>query len=160
MKRKLTVVSSKPSKKISSFGNVDLTAEENKVQSKLSFLPNLPVKKEVNLCSSNINFPKMGSTKTQSLPVSTYDIAIYRDKVRTCNDSEILKLINKVFVPDSAYFFPKQAARSFLLDWIKSFSWLAYSPSLDGGFCLPCVLFGDKFPSKLGKIKKLFSDPA
>ena len=173
VKRKLTVVSSKPSKKISSYVNVDLTAEENKVQSKISFLPKLPVKKEVNLCSSNINFPKMGSTKTsntqslgstktsntQSLPVSTYDIATYRDKVRTCNDSEILKLINEVFVPDSAYPFPKKAGRSFRLDWIKSFSWLAYSPSLDGGFCLPCVLFGDKFPSKLGKIKKLFSDP-
>ena len=45
------------------------------------------------------------------------------------------------------------------LDWIKSFSWLAYSTSLDGGSCLPCVLFGDKFPSKLAKIMKLFLDP-
>ena len=36
---------------------------------------------------------------------------------------------------------------------------MCYSPKLDGAFCLPCVLFGHRFPNKLGKIKKLFIEP-
>ena len=40
-----------------------------------------------------------------------------------------------------------------------SYSWLCYSPSLDGAFCLPCVLFGDRFPTKTSTIKKLFPQP-
>ena len=40
-----------------------------------------------------------------------------------------------------------------------NYSWLCYSPSLDGALCLPCVLFGDQFPSKANRIKILFSEP-
>ena len=40
-----------------------------------------------------------------------------------------------------------------------SYSWLCYSPSLDGAFCLPCVLFGDRFPTKTSTIKKNVSEP-
>ena len=31
--------------------------------------------------------------------------------------------------------------------------------SADGAFCLPCVLFGDHFPKKANRIKKLFCEP-
>ena len=32
------------------------------------------------------------------------------------------------------------------------FKWLYYSPSANGAFCLSCVLFGDRFPGRAGKI--------
>ena len=35
---------------------------------------------------------------------------------------------------------------------VQLFPWLCYSPNLDGGFCLPLVLFGDKCGTK-SKIK-------
>ena len=34
-----------------------------------------------------------------------------------------------------------------------------FSPSANGAYCLSCALFGDRFPSKAGKISKLFSKP-
>lgn len=36
---------------------------------------------------------------------------------------------------------------------------LCYSPSLDGAFCLACILFGDRFPAKRTKTCNLFSQP-
>ena len=63
-----------------------------------------------------------------------------------------------MFVPDATFNFPK-LNRPFRLELLDKFTWLCYSPFMDGGFCLPCALFGDKFPSKNGKIKKLFCEP-
>ena len=37
--------------------------------------------------------------------------------------------------------------------------WLRYLEHLNGGFCLPCVLFGQKVLSKSSRTKKLFSEP-
>ena len=31
--------------------------------------------------------------------------------------------------------------RHFRFQWLRNHSWLAYSPSEDGGYCIPCVLF-------------------
>ena len=39
------------------------------------------------------------------------------------------------------------------------YPWLCYSPSKDGAYCLSCVLFGDRFPDKAGRISRLFSEP-
>ena len=64
-----------------------------------------------------------------------------------------------MFVPDANFNLKKHNGRSFRLEWLDKFSWLCYSKSMDGGFCLPCVLFGDKFPAKNGKIRKLFCEP-
>ena len=74
---------------------------------------------------------------------------------------QIADLIKNVFKPDKSYSFPisKTNGRSFLYKWFDNYSWLCYSPSLDGAFCLPCVLFGDRFPTKTSTIKKLFSEP-
>ena len=47
----------------------------------------------------------------------------------------------------------------FLFRWLELHPWLCYSPSLNGAFCLPCVLFGDRFPEKAHRIKNLFSEP-
>lgn len=90
---------------------------------------------------------------------NNFDVAFYREKVKGMTNAEIDNLLKNVFVPETSFKFPKTNGRSFRLDWIKSHPWLCYSPSLDGGFCLSCVLFGDRFHSKLGKIRKLFSEP-
>ena len=63
------------------------------------------------------------------------------------------------FKPGESFLFAKANKRSFRFEWLEQFQWLQYSPSLDGAFFLPCVLFGDQFPSKNGKIKKLFTEP-
>ena len=87
-------------------------------------------------------------------------MAFYRDKVKVMMNSEILSLIKNVFVPDELYTFPKSNGRSFCINWLKSHRWLCYSPSVDGGFCLPGILFGGRFAAKLKKkIKKLVYEP-
>ena len=57
-----------------------------------------------------------------------------------------------------SYVFPK-TKRSFCHEWLSIFPWLFYSPKTDGAYCLHRVLFGDQFPSKTNKIKRLFSEP-
>ena len=55
------------------------------------------------------------------------------------------EIIQTVFVPNSSFHFPKVDERQFKREWLKKFPWLCYSPSMDGGFCLACVLFGHEF---------------
>ena len=97
------------------------------------------------------------STKLQ--PTTEFDAACYREKVKGMNNGQIQNLIDNVFNPDTSYKFPKSDGRSSLFKWFNSFPWLSCSPSADGLFCLSCVLFGDSFPNKAGRIKKLFSEP-
>ena len=47
--------------------------------------------------------------------------------------------------------------RRFRYNWLDLYPWLCYSPLKDGGYCLSCVLFGDRFPGKASKLKNLFS---
>ena len=48
--------------------------------------------------------------------------------------------------------------RQFKREWLKQFPWLWYSPLMDDGFCLACVLFGHKFV-RSSKVKLLRTDP-
>ena len=46
------------------------------------------------------------------------------------------------WIPPATHEFPKDhKGRRFRGKWLIDFSWLTYSPTLEGGFCLPCVLF-------------------
>ena len=53
--------------------------------------------------------------------------------------------IKKLFRPNASYKFPTMEeynkSRSFQHTWIKQYSWLSYSQSLNGGFCKNCFLF-------------------
>ena len=90
-----------------------------------------------------------------------YDVANFRVNAKHMDNLQIADLIKNVFKPDKSYSFPisKTNGKSFLYKWFDNYSWLCYSPSLDGAFCLPCVLFGYRFPTKTSTIKKLFSEP-
>ena len=91
--------------------------------------------------------------------VNKFDVSLYREKVKGLETSEICNLIRNVFKPNEHYIFPKTNGRSFRYDWLKLYFWLCHSPCRDGAYCLSCVLFGDCFPVKAGKIYNLFSEP-
>ena len=89
------------------------------------------------------------------------DVAFFRNRIPGLSDNDIHEMITGAFRPTEKYLFPKSSTgRHFRHVWLKEHPWLYYSVSCDGAFCLPCVIFGDKFPGKLGKIRKPFSEPA
>ena len=64
-------------------------------------------------------------------------------------DDTKLSLLLGHFVPDSHFPFPprqekksgRDTKRYFQLQWLEKYNWLVYSPSQNGGYCLPCALF-------------------
>ena len=63
------------------------------------------------------------------------------------SDDVISDLIKNVFKPSNTFSFLVTKGRTFRLDWLQLYPWLCYSPSEDGAYCLPCVLFGNRFPN-------------
>ena len=60
-------------------------------------------------------------------------------------DVDKYELLTNHFKPGVDYTFPKIAnGRSFQLRWLNMYPWLVYSQQVNGGFCLPCVLFAAK----------------
>ena len=68
------------------------------------------------------------------------------------------EVIRNVFVRNISFHFPKVYGRQFKREWLKQFPWLCYSPSMDSGFRLGCVLFGLEL-AKGSKVKLLRTDP-
>ena len=64
-------------------------------------------------------------------------------------------LLDNVWRPPLGYRFPGRklhgCVRHFRSSWLEKYPWLTYSPSKDGGYCLPCVLFAGDQPS-LGQL--------
>lgn len=99
---------------------------------------------------------------TLPLPISNFDIASYRQKVKGLNTPDICTLIKSVFRPHRNYVFPclsENNKRTFKYEWLDLFPWLCYSASEDGAYCLSCVLFGDHFPRRSSRITRLVSKP-
>ncbi len=69
------------------------------------------------------------------------DVATYVGK--SISDANKYHLLKHHFRPDAQYKFPQDSStkRSFQLKWLNNNNWLVYSKEMDGGFCLPCVLF-------------------
>ena len=64
------------------------------------------------------------------------DVADYYQQ-RGQSDEEKYRVLVNAFRPDSNYYFPSQEEyRAFQSAWLYS-----YYPLLNGGFCVPCVLF-------------------
>lgn len=58
---------------------------------------------------------------------------------------EKYKVVQNIYKPASDFVFPKQKEgavnRCFRYEWLQRHCWLVYSKSLNGGFCVPCVMF-------------------
>lgn len=82
------------------------------------------------------------------------DIALFDPSNKT--SKEKFDFIEKCKQPPKDFKFPKQKEnRKCRPEWFSLYPWLRYSPSLDGLFCLPCVLFAsDKSQNKLIKLVK------
>ena len=63
-----------------------------------------------------------------------------------------------MFVTNSFFHFFKIDERKFKRECLKRFPWLCYSPSINGGFWLACVLFGHEF-AKGSKLKLFRTHP-
>jgi hypothetical protein len=51
--------------------------------------------------------------------IHNFDVALYREKVKGMDTSEICDLIRQVFKPNEHYSFPKTSGRSFRYDWLN-----------------------------------------
>lgn len=60
------------------------------------------------------------------------------------NDLKV-KILRSTLIPAKNYSYPKticgNQTRKFTPEWLKKYSWLAYSQSSDGVFCKTCVIF-------------------
>ena len=108
---------------------------------------------------SEISLPQVQADVPVPILTNEFDVAFFRKKVIGMNNFQIQNLIRNVFKPDKSYYFPRTNGRSFCYIWLEEFSWLCYSLTEDGAYCLPCVLFGDRFRIKSANIFKLFSKP-
>ena len=118
-----------------------------------------------NIVSSKISFPSFvkvsSDVPTLETKEQTYkcDTANFRYRGSNLSDIQRKEIIQNLFVLNSFFYFPKKYGRQFKRVWLKQFPWLCYSPSMDGGFCLACVLFNNEF-AKGSKVKLLRTDPA
>ena len=82
-----------------------------------------------------------------SINVDSRDYGLIYMSVHHLSNDQKYMLLTKPFVPDSSFPFPTYIdncakKRVFQMSWLQTFPSLVYSPSLNGGFCKYCVLFG------------------
>ena len=117
-----------------------------------------------NVASNKISFPLFVKVNSDVPTLETkertykYDIANFTYRGSNLSDIQSKKVIQNVFFSNSSFHFPKIDRRQFKIDWLKQFLWLCYSPRMDDGFCLDCVLFGQEC-GKGYKVKILRTDP-
>jgi len=91
------------------------------------------------------------------------DVALFVSGVAGHSRDIIYDYLINVWKPPRNYKFPKKSEygkmRSFKSGWLDQYLWLAYSPSLDGAFCLPCVLFARDLSKQGVKLDRLLSSP-
>ncbi len=88
------------------------------------------------------------------------DLGLYTScDVHKLSDQQRIWILKYSFRPTASYKCPTKEeynkSRSFQHTWIKQYSWLSYSQTLNGGFCINCFLL-DKNRSLLAQ---LFSQP-
>ncbi|XP_065667742.1 uncharacterized protein LOC136088029 [Hydra vulgaris] len=108
----------------------------------IDITPN-PILLNCNPCASN-----------QSSSLLFYDVSTYYERGRNLSagkdDSMLLDLVNKIFIPNLSFVFPvsgEKKKRSFLHKSLLEYSWLAYSQIKDGAYCIPCTLLGSRIPN-------------
>ena len=109
--------------------------------------------------------PASGSEVAFSIDNRPMDIGLFsvhgRDKPVT--REEKYNYLTGVWKPSRDFKFPKKKEfgknRSFNYHWLETFSWLSYSPALDGAFCLPCVLFACDIVKSGQQLERLLHKP-
>ncbi|CAF2610903.1 unnamed protein product [Rotaria sp. Silwood2] len=86
---------------------------------------------------------------------NTNDIGYYVLNKLSIDDHLKYSLLTNYFKPDRKYSFPTlysddhKHSRRFMINWLNDNSFLVYSPYIEGGYCINCVLFrnvqGQKF---------------
>ena len=91
-------------------------------------------------CASQPKLPKCdGRSGGDATETASSFGAIDYYQQRGQSDEEKYGVLVNAFRPDH---FPSQEEyRAFQSAWLELSSWLSYSPLLNGGFCVPCVLF-------------------
>ena len=78
------------------------------------------------------------------------------------NDAEKEKMVTNHFKPGKGFVFPTTffagKNRRFNPAWLEERSWLRYSNSQDGGYCLPCAIFGNRQKKDSVFVNKPFRD--
>ena len=92
-----------------------------------------------------------------------HDIGLYLPKIESMTDQEKFDLIQNVWKPSKEFVFPETIEpmgrkRRFQYKHLQQYSWLVYSNYLDGCFCLPCALFGDRSTNNSCRLDRLFTE--
>lgn len=86
------------------------------------------------------------STPPPSTPAHAFDISNFVGKNLT--DGQKYDAMTNILTPPPSFSFPTTKFgtknRSFRLLWLSKYPGLVYSPSCDGAYCLPCVMFHTK----------------
>ncbi|CAF0782449.1 unnamed protein product [Adineta steineri] len=86
---------------------------------------------------------------------NTTDIGYYLSNKLSIGDHLKYSLLTNHFKPDRKYPFPtlysvdRKYSRRFLINWLNDNPFLVYSPYIEGGYCINCVLFGNVQGQKL-----------
>ena len=105
---------------------------------------------------SNLNISEF------SFQLFHYDISSYYERSLNLSDKEKHDFIKNVLIMEPDFIFPvtkTKKQRSFQHDWLQEFPWLRYPKVKNGGYCLPCSLFGKKAPGKLQLVSNLVKRP-
>ena len=94
---------------------------------------------------------------------SPFDVGVVFERCGQLTRAEKYECLKNVWVPDTHFDFPytveSNRKRKFSLNWLGSYSWLAYSKWLDGVFCIPCAFFGREVAKKGCSLDKLYKSP-
>ena len=100
--------------------------------------------------------------------IQSMDIGLFSSRFSCGRDEpltreEKYKYLTGVLKPSRHFKFPTKIEfgkkRSFNYHWLETFPWLSYSPTLDGAFCLPCVLFASDAVKSGQKLERLLHKP-
>ena len=160
-------------------------APKVKVQSKLKFEtvpkpPSFPdnidvqekLKQEVNIEETSKDTDKCDKKYSNSSTIKISenqnkffdDIASFYNIVDQLSADDKFEIMKNIWKPPPEFDFPVQPQgnnrkRKFVHKWLSEHPWLVYSKSLDGAFCLPCVLFGRRIGLNCSKLSRLFKTP-
>ena len=136
-------------------------------QTKISFPPKKSIACNINV-EGNCSTQELSQTgdfhaSSHSSEDSNHSCDVghfYKLSAASFSDERMYNLLCGTWRPEhSSPFHVIHLGRRFQLNWLEKFTWLVYSRSLDGAFCLNCVLFGGESSHNASKLQYLYSLP-